>query len=212
MYADDTTFISTLQNFTSNHSNNSSSYNVSAELTKITQWLAVNRLSLNAKKTKMMIFHSKQNKLSINEIPIIKINDMPIERVTEFKFLGVLIDSNLTWSPNCNYIANKLSRMFGVVSRLKHYVPTHILTIIYNSLFLSHISYGITYWGFNIYYSNIAKDHSLGWHFIYRLEYHAKTKHGMYSRTCLFPEFHCCIEYLAIFNKLSVVKELEPQN
>ena len=56
-----------------------------------------------------MIFHSKQNKLSINEIPIIKINDTPIERVTEFKFLGVLIDSYLTWSPHCNYIANKLS-------------------------------------------------------------------------------------------------------
>ena len=60
------------------------------------------------------------------------------------------IDSNLTWSPHCNYIANKLSRICGVVSRLKHYVPTHILTIIYNSLFLSHISYGITSWGFNM--------------------------------------------------------------
>ena len=134
MYADDTTLLSTLQNFTSNHSNNSLSYNINAELTKITQWLAVNRLSLNAKKTKMMIFHSKQNKLSINEIHIIKINDMPIERVTEFKFIGVLIDSNLTWSPHCNYIANKLSRICGVGSRLKHYVPTHILTIIYITL------------------------------------------------------------------------------
>ena len=116
MYADDTTLLSTLQNFKSNHSSNSLSYNSNAELTKITQWLAVNRLSLNAKKTKMMIFHSKQNKLSVNKIPIIKINGMPIERVTEFKFLGVLIDSNLTWSPHCNYIANKLSRICGVVS------------------------------------------------------------------------------------------------
>ena len=152
MYADDTTLLSTLQNFTSNHSNNSLSYNVNVELTKITQWLAVNRLSLNANKTKMMIFNSKQNKLSINEIPIIKINDMPIERVTEFKFLGVLIDSNQhgLLTVISNYIANKLSRICGVVSRLKHYVPTHILTIIYNSLFLSHISYGITSWGFNM--------------------------------------------------------------
>ena len=64
MYADDTTLLSTLQNFTSNHSNNSLSYNVNVELTKITQWLAVNRLSLNAKKDILMIFHSKQNKLS----------------------------------------------------------------------------------------------------------------------------------------------------
>ena len=146
MYADDTTLLSTVQNFKSNHSSNSLSYNINAELTKITQWLAVNRLSLNAKNTKMMIFHSKQNKLSVNEIPIIKINGVPIERVIEFKFLGVLIDSNLTWSPHCNYIANKLSRNCGVASRLKHYVPT----IIYNSLLLSHISYGTTSWGFNM--------------------------------------------------------------
>ena len=46
---------------------------------------------LECQKDKMMIFHSKQNKLSVNEIPIIKINGMPIETVTEFKFLGVLI-------------------------------------------------------------------------------------------------------------------------
>ena len=37
MYADDTALLSTLQNFTSNHSNNSLSYNVNVELTKITQ-------------------------------------------------------------------------------------------------------------------------------------------------------------------------------
>ena len=88
----------------------------------------MNRLSLNAKKTKMMIHQSKQNKLSVNEIPIIKINDMPIERVNEFKFLGALIDSNLIWSPHCIYIglANKLSRMCGVVSRLKLSMYQHI--------------------------------------------------------------------------------------
>ena len=64
----------------------------------------------------------------------ININDMPIERVTEFKFLGVLVDSNLTWSPHCNCIANKLSTMCAVVSRLKRYVPTYILKQLYISL------------------------------------------------------------------------------
>ena len=68
MYADDATLLSTLQKITSNHSSNSLSYNGNSELTKITQWLAVNRLSLNAKKYTMMIFHVKQNKLSVNEM------------------------------------------------------------------------------------------------------------------------------------------------
>ena len=52
MYADNTTLLSTLQNFKSNHSSISLSYNSNAALTKITQWLAVNRFSLNAKRLK----------------------------------------------------------------------------------------------------------------------------------------------------------------
>ena len=97
-----------------------------------------------------MIFCSKQRILKTTEIPSVIINHMPIERVTCFKLLGVIIDSNLTWSYHINYISNKLIRICGVLSRLKHYVPELILKIIYNSLFLSHLNYGITAWGFNV--------------------------------------------------------------
>ena len=48
----------------------------------------------------------------------------------------------------------------------------------------------------DIYYSKFAKDHYLGLHYISRHGYHAKTKHGMYSRTCLFHECQCCIPNL----------------
>ena len=98
----------------------------------------------------MMICCSKQRILKSTEIPNVIINHIPIERVTYFKFLGVIIDSNLTWSHHINHISNKLSRICGVLSRLKHYVPVLILKIIYNSLFLSHLNYGITAWGFNV--------------------------------------------------------------
>ena len=99
-----------------------------------------------------MIFSSLlQRILKTTEIPSVIINHMPIERVTCFTFIGVIIDSNLTWAQHINYIlCNKLSRICGVLSRLKHYVPVLILKIIYNSLFLSHLNYGITAWGFNV--------------------------------------------------------------
>ena len=142
MYADDTTLLSNLN--TSSCTNSSISNVINAELTKITNWLAVNKLSLNAAKTKMMIFHSRQKKLKNNEIPIIKINDELVEHVTQFKFIGCLLDSNLTWTPHNNYVANKLARVTGVITRLKRYVPVYILKSIYNSLFLSHLTYGVS--------------------------------------------------------------------
>ena len=98
----------------------------------------------------MMIFCSKQRILKTTEIPSVIINTMPIERVTCFTFLGVIIDSNLTWSHHINHISHKFTRICGVLSRLNHMVPVLILKIIYNSLFLSHLTYGITAWGFNV--------------------------------------------------------------
>ena len=52
MYADDTTLLSTLDNFNGNQSTNQNAIQINAELTKIVDWLTVNKLSLNIKKTK----------------------------------------------------------------------------------------------------------------------------------------------------------------
>ena len=147
MYADDTTLLSTLDDFNGNQITNPNSIQINAELTKVMDWLTVNKLSLNIKKKD---FCSKQRMLKTTEIPSVIINHMPIERVTCFKCIGVIIDSNLLWSHHINYISNKLTRICGVLSRLKHYVPVLILKIICNSLFLSHLNYGITAWGFNV--------------------------------------------------------------
>ena len=49
MYADDTTLLSTLDNFNGNQSTNQNAIQINAELTKIVDWLTVNKLSLNIK-------------------------------------------------------------------------------------------------------------------------------------------------------------------
>ena len=102
MYADDTTLLSTLDDFTGNKIRNPDSIQMNAELTEVMDWLTVNKLSLNIK-NKNDDFCSKQMILKTTEIPSVIINHMPIERVTCFKCIGVIIDSNLTWSHHINY-------------------------------------------------------------------------------------------------------------
>ena len=58
MYADDTTLYCNL-------SNNTNKNDLNSELYKISEWLASNKLSLNAQKTKFMVFHSMQRRLNI---------------------------------------------------------------------------------------------------------------------------------------------------
>ena len=71
MYADDTTIYFNLEDFSRDDVVNC----VSIELNKVNNWLHVNKLSLNIKKTKCMIFHRHQKKIepisfSINEVQI----------------------------------------------------------------------------------------------------------------------------------------------
>ena len=150
MYADDTSLLNTICNFNYETTPPSSlTEKVNRELAKVSDWLAVNKLSLNVNKTKYMIFHTKQKHLPLHQLPYVMINNQPVERVEDFSFLGVLIDHNLRWSKHVNYVSNKLSRVCGILSRLKNLLPQSILQLIYNALFLPHLNYGITTWGFH---------------------------------------------------------------
>ena len=145
MYADDTSLLNPL-NSNSNSSNNANFVN--EQLSKIFLWLNANKLSLNVNKSKCMLFHYKQKQIA--DYPYIHINGKPLSFVKHFKCLGIYIDDTLSWDHHINYIGNKLSRVNGILSKLKHFFPKNILTMIYNSLFLSHLNYGITCWGFGV--------------------------------------------------------------
>ena len=58
----------------------------------ISNWLELNRLQLNTEKSKFMLFHMPQK--SILNLKLI-IFGLIIEPVTQFKFLGLNINSNL---------------------------------------------------------------------------------------------------------------------
>ena len=94
-----------------------------------------------------MIFHYRQRKID-SLIPNLKINLEPIERVTEFNFLGLTIDEQLSWSPHIQKISNKIARTLGIMNRLKRFLPEKLLRLIYNSLILPYFQYSILTWGF----------------------------------------------------------------
>ena len=118
--------------------------NVSNELNKVNSWLSLNKLSLNTDKTKCMTFHTRQK--NIDQLTF-SINGKQIENVKLFKFLGIMFDEHLTWKNHITMITNKLSKVIGILNRLKHIYPQQALLSIYNALFLSHMTYGLLLWG-----------------------------------------------------------------
>ena len=89
IYANDTSLSSTLNTFRCN-----TNVNTNNELTKISEWLKVNKLSLNTKKTKAMIFHMPQKQVTT---PKLEIDGTSIEFVNSFNYLGITIDKHLSW-------------------------------------------------------------------------------------------------------------------
>ena len=135
-YADDTTLCGTI-------AGQIDIENIEMELKNVTEWLQMNKLSLNVKKTKAMLFHMPQKKIII---PTIKINGTLIEFVDNFNFLGINLNKHLNWNPHVTNVSNKLVKTVGVLNILKKTLPLNILRIIYNALILPHLNYGILAW------------------------------------------------------------------
>jgi hypothetical protein len=142
IYADDTTLNTTL-NFCS-PDNSIDDDLLNKELDNIHIWLKLNKLSLNINKTKAMLFYTPQRKA---RIPNLKFDSYEIQVVDSFNFLGILLDKHLNWNEHLGAIRKKVSKISGVICRLKHFLPQNILLTIYNSLVLPHLIYGILIWG-----------------------------------------------------------------
>ena len=78
------------------------------DLIKISEWLKINKLSLNIKKTQFMIFTNKNSSKPDIEL---QIHGHRIDQTLHTKFLGVIIDSQLTWKDHINYISKKIQRV-----------------------------------------------------------------------------------------------------
>ena len=91
-----------------------------------------------------MLFH-KHNKI----VPTLelKINDNSIDQVSTFNFLGLHINSQLTWQTHIDEISKKISRVIGLIYKLQYILPQKILLSLYNTLILPQINYCILLWG-----------------------------------------------------------------
>ena len=70
-----------------------------------------------------------------------------IERVNDFKYLGVLIDHKLRWNKHIDYLRVKLSQAAGVIRKTRSFMPLSASILVYNSLVESFLRYGVVSWG-----------------------------------------------------------------
>ena len=118
---------------------------VNKELKNLHTWLIVNRLSLNIDKTNFLIFHPYNKPLK--QKVTIKINKKAICEKDHMKYLGVIIDSTLSWTKHIEKTCKTINRSIGMMYKIRQYITKNTLKMLYYSLIYSHLVYAIEAWG-----------------------------------------------------------------
>ena len=141
MFADDTSV------FMSNKSIDVLVKTINIELKFVGEWFKANKLSLNLVKTNFILFCSQRKTELKSDCNIaINIDNQCIARVSSTKFLGVHIDEHLTWKEHIAVISKKISKNIGIISRIRHLLPRHILVNLYYTLIYPYMSYCNLVW------------------------------------------------------------------
>ena len=115
------------------------------EMIKVIEWLRLNKLSLNLKKTHFMVFRRQRAKVTITEKLIV--DKVEIDKVDHTKFLGVVIDQNLSFQNHIQYIKGKISRGIGILYKCRLLFNQNTKISLYNAFIYPYFNYCISIWG-----------------------------------------------------------------
>ena len=130
-------------------------------LNEISRYMTSNQLHINMSKCVYIYFKPRENnserKTCIravpyqlqreNEILNLYLQGTKIKRVSKTRFLGVIIDENLSWEDQIVELHKKLLSSLVSIKRIYKYIPKNHLKTIYHTLFQSNLSYCISVWG-----------------------------------------------------------------
>ena len=112
----------------------------------LSSWLKSRYLTINISKTKYMIISRKSSSF-LSLLPSLLLDNSPLECVSNFKYLGVILTSQLSWTPHINHICSKSKKLLGLLFRQFYSLCSpHVLLKLYLSLVLPHLTYCSSLW------------------------------------------------------------------
>ena len=116
---------------------------INKSLKSVSNWLRFNKIMLNTDKTKYMLF-SYRGDFALDSILV---DGKCIERVNNIRYLGCILDNNLSFDYHIKVISSKIAKSIGVLNRIKDILPKPILRNLYFSLIQPYFTYCIVIWG-----------------------------------------------------------------
>jgi len=106
----------------------------------VEEWMNVNKLKMNAEKTKYMIVRNVRKELKANVI-LKCLSGNEIGRVDTMKYLGIIIDDRLRFKDHCNYMLKKIEKKTSFLNKIGSDISTYTRCIIYKAIIAPHFEY-----------------------------------------------------------------------
>ena len=120
---------------------------IQTNINELQNWSNKKRMTLNERKTKSMLITGKRLDKKLASLDLhIELNNTIIEQVDVFSFLGLKIDTRLTFDEHVDALCNKLSQRIGVLRNIKVFLPLEQRILYYNAMIKQPMMYGSTVW------------------------------------------------------------------
>ena len=108
-------------------------YHLNADVANLAEWFNSNYLTLNASKSKFVLFGGDRRMQTCRGIKLF-IDHENLEREDSIKYVGVVIHKNLTWNEHIESLIAKVNQRIGLLNRIKHLLPLDERVALYNAL------------------------------------------------------------------------------
>ena len=134
LYADDTVLYQAGNNATE------AACSLQADLNLFSHWCAVNKLTVNTAKSKMMVFGSR-SKIKKAKNAKLYLSGDSLKKVPTFKYLGVILDSTLNFKHHISSVLKTVLHKLLLLSKLRVYLNNNVAVQIYKSMILPYFDY-----------------------------------------------------------------------
>lgn len=117
-----------------------------AILSKLKKYLEANYLHINISKSKYIQFKTPRQKLKSQE-DAPHFGDTALQSVDSIKFLGVIIDSKISWKEHISTVTNRVRSSVAELYGMRKIIPKNLKISVYNAIVNSQLSYAIPVWG-----------------------------------------------------------------
>lgn len=136
LFADDTVIFHSSDNF-------NNSFNVlQTDLDRLHVWCRKNLLEVNASKTKVAFFTSKHLNSTTKPYKKLTLGHTDLDYVNEYKYLGVTIDTSLTFKKHISIIIKSITHKAYQLQKIRNCLSSKIALQLYKSMILPVIDYG----------------------------------------------------------------------